>query len=67
MDFTASDVMTPEQLKSNPSSAVYTTDGIYALFKERLPYKGQSDGESGNYYVRHYFQLTELRGDNVSM
>lgn len=67
MDFYSSDTMTPEQLKANPASAVYTTDGIYALFKERLAYFGQSGGESGNYYVRHYFQLTELRGDNVTV
>jgi hypothetical protein len=67
MDFYSSDSMTPNQLKENPSSAIYTTDGIYALFKEKLAYKGQSGGESGNYYVRHYFQLSELRGDNVTV
>ena len=67
MDFYSSDSMTSDQLKSNPSSAVYTTDGIYTLFKERIAYKGQSGGESGNYYIRHYFQLSELRGDNVTV
>ena len=41
MDFYSSDSMTSEQLKSNPSSAVYTTDGIYTLFKDRIAYKGQ--------------------------
>lgn len=65
MDFYSSDSMTSSQLKDNPSSAVYTTDGIYAMFKDALAYKGQSGYESGNQYLRHYFQLTELRGDNV--
>lgn len=65
MDFYSSDSMTSSQLKDNPSSAVYTTDGVYALFKDALAYKGQSGPEDGNQYLRHYFQLTELRGDNV--
>ena len=67
MDFYSSDSMTSAQLADNPSSAVYTTDGIYTLFKDRIAYKGQSGGESGNYYCRHYFQLAELRGDNVTV
>ena len=67
MDFYSSDAMTSSQLADNPSSAVFTTDGIYTLFKDRLAYKGQSGGESGNYYCRHYFQLAELRGDNVTV
>lgn len=67
MDFYSSDSMTSAQLSTNPSSAVYTTDGIYTLFKDKIAYKGQSGGESGNYYIRHYFQLAELRGDNVTI
>ncbi|MBO4743523.1 MAG: RagB/SusD family nutrient uptake outer membrane protein [Bacteroidales bacterium] len=67
MDFYSSDSMTSAQLAENPSSAVYTTDGIYTLFKDRIAYKGQSGGESGNYYIRHYFQLAELRGDNITV
>lgn len=67
MDFYPSDAMTSSQLKENPASAIYTTDGIYSLFKDNLPYKGQSSGEAGNEYVRHYFQLTESRGDNVTV
>ena len=67
MDFYSSDSMTSAALKENPSSAVYTTDGIYALFKDNLAYKGQSGGEAGNIYLRHYFQLTESRGDNVTV
>ena len=67
MDFYSSDSMTSAQLATNPSSAVYTTDGIYSLLKDRIAYKGQSGGESGNYFIRHYFQLAELRGDNVTV
>jgi len=67
MDFYSSDSMTSSQLKENPASAIYTTDGIYSLFKDNLPYKGQSSGEAGNIYIRHYFQLTESRGDNVTV
>lgn len=65
MDFYSSDSMTSSQLADNPSSAVYTTDGLYTLMKDRIEYKGLA--ESGNYYVRHYFQLAELRGDNVTV
>ncbi len=67
MDFYSSDSMTSAQLKANPASAVYTTDGIYALFKDNLPYKGQTSGEGGNMYLRHFFQLSETRGDNVTI
>ena len=65
MDFYSSDTMTSAALKENPASAVYTTDGIYALFKDNLEYKGKT--EPGNTYLRHYFQLTESRGDNVTV
>ena len=67
MDFYSSDSMTSTQIKENPNSAIYTTDGIYALFKDNLPYKGEDGGRDGNYYLRHYFQLTETRGDNVTI
>lgn len=67
MDFYSSDSMTSTQIKENPNAAIYTTDGIYALFKDNLPYKGEDGGRDGNYYLRHYFQLTETRGDNVTI
>ena len=67
MDFVPSDSMTSAALKENPSSAVYTTDGIYALFKDCLPYKGESGGANDNRFVRHFFQITETRGDNVTI
>lgn len=69
MDFYSSDSMTSSQLADNPSSAVYTTDGVYSLFKDYLAYKGESEDypNGRNQYLRHYFQITELRSDNVTV
>jgi len=67
MDLYQSNSMTSEQLKQNPNGPFYTTDGIYNYFQAKDAYKGQEGGESGNYYIRHYFQLAELRGDNVTV
>ena len=67
MDFYRSDSITEEELAQDPNAPLYTTNGIYTLFQDRIAYKGQSGGESGNYYIRHYFQLSELRGDNVTV
>lgn len=63
MDHFRTDTMTSEQLKADPGAAVYTTDGVYAMFKDELSYKGQWSG--GNTYVRHFFQMAEYRADNV--
>lgn len=57
------DTMTSAQLKQDPSAAVYTTDGVYSLFKDELQYKNIY--ASGNSYVRHFFQMAEYRADNV--
>lgn len=69
MDFYESDTMTSSQLKDSPASAVYTTDGVYSLFKDCIAYKGESEAypNGRNQYLRHYFQLTELRSDNVTV
>ena len=69
MDFYKSDSMTSSQLKDNPAAAVYTTDGIYSLFKDLVAYKGESEAypNGRNQYMRHYFQITELRSDNVTV
>ena len=69
MDFYESDSMTSSQLKDNPASAVYTTDGVYSLFKDCIAYKGESEAypNGRNQYLRHYFQITELRSDNVTV
>ena len=65
MDFYRSDVMTSNMLKENPDAAVYTTDGIYSLFKDNVQYRGKAI--DGMEYVRNYFQMTEFRGDNVCL
>jgi len=65
MDFYRSDTMTSSQLKDDPGAAVYTTDGNYSMFKDVLTYDGSS--YSGNTYIRHYFQMSEFRGDNVCL
>lgn len=69
MDFYRSDTMTSSQIKENPSAAYYTTDGIYAMFKDLIAYKGEDDPypNGRNQYMRHYFQITELRSDNVTV
>ena len=67
MDFYRSDALTAEELAKDPNAPLYTTNGIYTLFQDRIAYKGQDGGESGNYYIRHMFQLSELRGDNVTV
>lgn len=63
MDFYRSDTMTSAMLGSNPGAAVYTTDGVYSMFKDVLEYQGSE--YSGNQYVRHLFLMSELHGDNV--
>ena len=64
MDFYRSDTMTSAMLKENPGAAVYTTDGNYAMFKDRVDY---SNTRSGNEYPRLLLLMSELRGDNVAL
>ncbi|MFA7042782.1 MAG: RagB/SusD family nutrient uptake outer membrane protein [Bacteroidales bacterium] len=65
LDYFPSDAMTPDQLKSDPSSATYLTDGNYSMLKDVLEYKGTVNT---NYtYVRQLYQLTEFQSDNVSL
>ena len=65
MDFYRSDTMTSNNLKEDPGAAVYTTDGNYSLFKDVLMYNNSE--YSNNTYVRHWFQMTEFRGDNICL
>ena len=67
MDLYRSDAITEEELAVDPNAPLLTTNGLYTLLQDRIAYKGQDGGESGNYYIRHYFQLSELRGDNVTV
>ena len=63
MDFYRSDKMTSAMFASNPSSAVYSTDGNYAMFKDELEF-GMTDRGG---FTRIYYLMTELRGDNVTL
>ena len=63
MDFFSSDTISSAMLKENPGAAVYTTDGVYSMFKDVLKYQGSE--YSANTYVRHLLLMSELRGDNV--
>lgn len=65
MDFYRSDTLTSALLQENPGASVYTTDGVYTLFKDILEYNGSV--YSANSYVRHFLLNTELRGDNVCL
>lgn len=67
MDLYRSDALTADELAKDPQAPLYTTNGLYTLLQDRIAYKGQEGGESGNYYIRHYFQMAELRGDNVTV
>lgn len=64
MDFYRSDTMTSAMLSENPAAAVYTTDGNYALLKDRMEY---SNDRSDNIYLKILFQMTEFRGDNTCL
>ena len=65
LSLTPHDGMTKEQLSEYPEGAGYATNGNYAMIKDILEYKGVEDLR--NTYVRHYFQLSEFPGDNVSL
>ena len=64
MDFYRSDTMTSSMLSENSAAAVYTTDGNYALLKDRMEY---SNDRSDNIYLKILFQMTEFRGDNTCL
>lgn len=65
MDLYRSDTMTSTKLKDDPSAAVYTTDGNYSMFKDVLMYG--TGMNSNNTYIRHWFQMAEFRGDNITL
>lgn len=63
LDFVESDSLTSTALSSNPAAAVYTTDGIYAMMKDMATFRGGIS--QNNTFVRQYFLLNELKGDNI--
>ncbi len=56
--------LTPAQMGEDPGGAMYATDGNYTIFKDEVDYSGY---ESGNSYVRHYFQMAEYPSDNICL
>ena len=65
MDYYRSDTMNAAMFAENPGAAVYSTDGNYSMFKDKLKYL---DGMySGYTYARLYFMMTEMRGDNATL
>ena len=65
MDHYRSDTMTSAQLKDDPASATYTTDGNYSMFKDTQEYRGTTD--SGLTYQKMWFHMAEMRADNVNL
>ena len=63
LDYIASDSLTSAALSSNPAAAVYTTDGIYAMMKDYAEFR--NGVSQNNTFVRQYFLLNELKGDNI--
>ena len=65
MDYYRSDTMTSSQFKNDPSSAVFSTDGNYAMFKTPMEYRGKSD--NGLTFIKMWNHMTEMRGDNAML
>ena len=63
MDFYRSDTMTSAQFRDDPSSAVYSTDGNYSMFKESMKYRGKSD--NGLTFIKMWNHMTVMRGDDA--
>ena len=63
LDYVQSDSLTSAVLSSNPAAAVYTTDGIYAMMKDMAEFR--NGYSQNNTFVRQYFLLNELKGDNI--
>ena len=64
LDFRPSDEIDGPQLLNNIEGATSVMDGCYALLKDEVEYIGY---QSGNTYVRHYFQMAEFPADNTCL
>ena len=63
LDFVESSSLTSAALASNPAAAVYTTDGIYAMMKDMVEFRGVISDQ--NTFVRRYFMMSEIKSDNI--
>jgi len=59
------DSVTKDKLAETPNGLEYATNGSYAIMKDILEYNGQQDVR--NVYVRHFNQMAEYPGDNVTL
>jgi tetratricopeptide (TPR) repeat protein len=59
------DSVTKDKLAETPNGIEYATNGSYSIMKDILEYNGQQDVR--NVYIRHYNQLAEYPGDNVTL
>ena len=64
LDYFPSDELNSDLLLQDAKGAEYIMDGCYALLKDEVEFLGYS---SGNYYLRHYFQLSEYPADNICL
>ncbi len=64
LDFFPTDELNAEVLMADPSGAKYIIDGCYAVMKDEVDFLGY---QSGNSYVRHYFQMSEFPADNTCL
>ena len=58
LDFYRSDTMTSSMLSENPAAAEFTTDGNYALLKDRVEY---SNDRSDNIYLKVYLEKSGMK------
>lgn len=65
LDYYPSDGMTTTQLAKDSNGVAYMTDGNYSLFKDEFATSWSY--QSGNSYVRHYFQMAEYPSDNICL
>ncbi|MDR1342614.1 MAG: RagB/SusD family nutrient uptake outer membrane protein [Prevotellaceae bacterium] len=65
LDYTPDNAITQEQIKSSAEGAAYATVGSYSLYKDVLIFRNAE--ETKNTYIRHYFQATEFKSDNIAI
>ncbi|MDR0414222.1 MAG: RagB/SusD family nutrient uptake outer membrane protein [Prevotellaceae bacterium] len=65
LNYSPDNAITQEQIKTSAEGAAYATIGNYSLFKDVLTFRNAD--ESKNTYIRHYFQATEFKSDNISI
>jgi hypothetical protein len=65
LDYFPDNAITQEQIKTSDEGAAYATVGNYSLYKDFLTFRNAD--ETKNTYIRHYFQATEFKSDNIAI